>query len=747
MPVEGRKQGVILKFQLVWLVLLLVLWPHVSAADEPSQLPVSYAEVNGLFEPEQADSLSFHRYAAGYRLPLAEYPAGVVLRLKIPGSVVHPEAYNLVLRPKYLADVTLWFKQQGDDYWRSEKRGRLLPNKPSYYSPQTLVYELPAGLDDAAFLYLVIRDSGMPKPVSITLEGRGSFLEEDVRISHYTLVLYAIMLVLAIVNLIVFAYIRELPFLYYSIYVLLALGAVVWQEGWAGEWLYLSDSVSTSRWLHFFSMLPAVFFYQFYRSYLGLDRRTFGGKLILGFQFGFVAILVLSQVDSYWSDVYFRNIWVTLFNGVMALGAITIFVLTLRYWVLGQKVAAYLFIANFLLIVATLVRVYYAFTFSPEIAYWQTHAFEIALAVNAMILFLALASRTLHALQERDQAKVDLVRVDTAYQREQLLADFVRKLQSLVTDDENVDVSREMDGVFFESINSIIDVVEVMVLTMNGGKAHYRCLGRNKVMGRLFMQVFKQQMPRFLQDCRSGLITRRNIRGFPDAREQYQYLLVPVKTREEMGYCLVLLVPQQQYLDRDMVSGLREFVEKAVHARMEAENMEQLRYSARYDELTGVLNRGSMESRIGKQLAHCRKGGNGLALAFVDIDHFKMLNDSMGHDFGDLCLRLLCRTIQQIVPKAGLVGRFGGDEFLVLLPGLDYQQASQLLEKLNPALVVASRKEKHVLSVSVGIADCLPGQRMSMADLFKQADMSLYAAKAAGRACIGPRVAKAKTGE
>ncbi len=265
--------------------------------------------------------------------------------------------------------------------------------------------------------------------------------------------------------------------------------------------------------------------------------------------------------------------------------------------------------------------------------------------MDALILTLALASRTLSALKERDQAKVDLVRADTAYQREQLLADFVRKLQSVITDDENVDVSREMDGLFFESINRIIHVVEVMVLTMNGGKAQYRCLGRNKVMGRLFMQVFNQQMPQFMKDCRSGLITRRNIRGFPDARERYQYLLVPVKTREEMDFCLLLLIPQEQYLDRDMVSGLREFVEKAVHARMDAENMEQLHYSARYDDLTGVLNRASMESRVARLLTQCAEGGKGLALAFVDVDHFKKLNDGMGHDFGDLCLKMLCRIM------------------------------------------------------------------------------------------------------
>ena len=357
-----------LNLRAAWLLFFL-FFMQASIADSHQQLPLSYAPLNSAFEPQQAARLEFHRYISGFRLPFAQNPHGIVLRMEMPALAESPGDYNLVLHPQYLAEATLWLKQQGDPRWISEKRGRLLPGKPSYYSPQTLVYELPKKLDDSSFLYLVVRDRGVPKPVSINLVNRKTFLESDVSISRYTLVLYAVVVVLAVVNLVFFAYIRELPFLYYSIYMLLAVLALIWQDGWIGEMLYLPDTVIVNRWLHFFSMLPAVFFYQFYRSFLGLDRKTLGGKLMLGFQFGFVIILVLSQADSYWSDTYMRNLWVMLFNGLLALGALAIFVLTLRYWIMGVKTAGYLFIANLLLIVATLVRIYYAFTFSLENAY------------------------------------------------------------------------------------------------------------------------------------------------------------------------------------------------------------------------------------------------------------------------------------------------------------------------------------------------------------------------------------------
>ncbi|WP_456417280.1 sensor domain-containing diguanylate cyclase [Thiolapillus sp.] len=730
-----------------WLLLFLLLWVQGSTAGSHQQLPLSYAVANETFHPDRAADLVFSAYEPETRLPFADHPYGMVMRVQLPSSPEQLAEYNLVLRPKYLLEVTGWFKLANDPQWHSEKRGRLLANKPSYYSTQDIVYELGGRLDRSQPIYLVIRDNGLSKPLSVTLIKRQEYLLDDVAYSRNTIALYAVILVLALINLIFYAFIREKPFLLYSVYMVLALHALLWQEGWIGKIFYLPDSLFVDRSLHFFSMLPIVFFYWFYRAYLGLDRKVLGGKILLGFQIGFVAIIFLTLLDSFWSGMHVRHLWVDLFNGFLALGAVSVFVLTLRYWIQGHRLAGYLFVANFLLIGATLIRIAYAFNFVAENAYWQTHAFEIALAIDAILLSLALADRTLSIKKERDQAKVDLVRVDTAYQREQLLATFVRKLQIRVADDGHSDVSKAMDRLLFDSINRILPVAEVMVLTGHDGNARYRCLGGNRILGKLFTQVIEKQLPQLMKDCRGGLISRRSIPDFPDTRERYQCLLIPVKNREEANYCLLLLVPKQQYLDRDVISGLREFIEKAVHALMDAENVEQIRHSARHDNLTGVLNRASMEGHISRSLAQCHKEGKELALAFVDIDYFKKLNDTMGHDFGDDCLKLLCRSMQQVLPKNGLIGRFGGDEFLLLLPGLNYRHARRFLEKLNPLLASATENRAQALSVSIGIAECLSGQKMSMAELLKQADMSLYAAKAAGRACIGPRVANAKTGE
>ncbi len=298
----------------------------------------------------------------------------------------------------------------------------------------------------------------------------------------------------------------------------------------------------------------------------------------------------------------------------------------------------------------------------------------------------------------------------------------------------------------YQSINRIVEARDVVLLSKEGAEVKHRSIVEEGIPSRLITRMNEQILPQLAESCGRGKVVSGSMEDFPDHQEQYKYLLIPVRLREQMDYCVMLLVPQTQSLDNELVYGLRDFVEKAVHARLDAENMSKLHRSAKYDDLTGVFNRASMESHISSLLEHRSEAGPGLSLAFVDIDHFKVLNDSMGHDFGDDCLRMLCRTMQDILPVDAVLGRFGGDEFLVLLPDADYIHATELLARLNPSLQEQMVDSDISLSVSVGIAECLSGQKMPMAELLKNADLSLYSAKGAGRGCIGAKVTAGLTG-
>ena len=719
--------------------LCLYLLPGAVLAEQLA-LKMDFAQIEGEFTPDEADRLEFKPYQPGARLRFGGMGRGAVLRVHLPpeeGSF--SGQHNLVIQPRYFTRVEGWFKYR--EQWKKEVVGRLLPTVAEYYSTRDLVFELDdALLNKKAPIYLYVQDMGNRKSLVVSLVSRHSYLNSDVSFSRYIAVLYGMIFVLALINLVFYFFIRETPFLLYSIYMLSALVSMFWQEGWITKIVTLPDEQWAQLGLSIFAPLSVLLFYQFYRSYLGIGLATRGGKFLLGFQLAFGTVGLIRVVDGFFFAGQSFGYWSQIANSLLIVGALGLFVLTLTYWVRGHRLAGYLFIANSILIAATLMRIYYAFNIAAG-GFWLAHAFEVALALDAILLSLALADRTLSIKRERDKARVELERVDTAYKREQLLAEFVRDSQALVANSSSEDFVRELDQLLFHSIQRILDIKGGVLLIRDGEQVWQRSFGEGMMLSRLVSRITEERRKGLLDACGRGEIDTGDLEHYPDRQGHFRYLMIPIKIREHMDYCMLLVIPHEQSMDKDLVYGLREFVEKAVHACMDAENMEQLQRSARYDDLTGVFNRASMEMHISHMLEQCADGGRGLALAFVDLDHFKGLNDSLGHDFGDECLKRLCRTMKELLPQEAVIGRFGGDEFLVLLPGADYFQATEVLARLNPALQASPGKEGVSLSVSVGIAECLSGKHMDMAELLKNADVSLYAAKAAGRGCIGARAA------
>ena len=719
------------------LILALIVAPGILAA-EPQSLQMDYAIVQEEFHPESVDRLSFEPYPPETRLEFSGDRHGVVFRVHLPEKFPFSGRENLVVQPRYFLEVTGWFKYRDEADWRRVTVGRLLSTVAEYYSTRDLVFELNAPLEEGEPVYLLVRDTGNRKPLKVSLVDRQSYLSSDVSFSRYIAMLYGMIFVLALINLIFFFFIRETPFLLYSIYMLSALLFLFWQEGWIAKIVSIQDPLLAHWGLYIFGPLSVLLFYQFYRSYLGLTRKTRDGRLLIGFQVVYGSMMLLGVLSYMVFGDSVSAIWIRLANSILTVGALVILALTLGYWIRGYRLAGYLFIANIMLIGAALMRIYYAFNFFTD-NYLLAHALELAYALDAIILSVALADRTLSIKRERDKAKSDLERVDTAYKREQLLADFVRQSRLLAEESSGNDFVRELDQLMYGSIERITPIKGAFLLVRKDNEIQQRSLGGGHMTSRLFFDLVERHREALLSTCAEGKIDSGELYELPGKWKRHRYLMVPIRVREQVDYCLVLLIPREQEMDNEQVHGLRDFLEKAVHARMDAENMEKLQRLARYDDLTGVYNRMSMEMHISSLLEQCAVGGGGLALAFVDLDHFKELNDSMGHDVGDECLKLLCRTMRELLPGEAVIGRFGGDEFLVLLPGADYYHATEVLARLNPALRSVKLDGEVSLSVSVGIAECLGGQKMSMAELLKSADISLYAAKSAGRGCIGAK--------
>jgi diguanylate cyclase (GGDEF)-like protein/PAS domain S-box-containing protein len=155
---------------------------------------------------------------------------------------------------------------------------------------------------------------------------------------------------------------------------------------------------------------------------------------------------------------------------------------------------------------------------------------------------------------------------------------------------------------------------------------------------------------------------------------------------------------------------------------------------ARLDSLTGLPNRRALRERMGRLLAQ-RAADEQLAVLFVDLDHFKEVNDSLGHDAGDELLVQAAQRLQACLPPDGVVARMGGDEFTVLLPAADAHAAAAdagrcLLDAMADAFEVSGRRV--YVSASIG-ASLAPRDGVEIEALFKHADQALYEAKGAGR--------------
>lgn len=213
---------------------------------------------------------------------------------------------------------------------------------------------------------------------------------------------------------------------------------------------------------------------------------------------------------------------------------------------------------------------------------------------------------------------------------------------------------------------------------------------------------------------------------------------------EQLDTALTSLRHKEEELTKLTRALQTEVAEKAEALAALSKSEAQFKHMAEHDGLTGVLNRRSFYELASAEFQRAEENGYPCSLALIDIDFFKKINDTYGHVEGDAALRHLTATIEASLRHGGIVGRYGGEEFVVLLSGLDLETAKKVAERLRKAVEkkpLPTAKGPLAMTISIGLAHVTPEKGCAQNTAFFEsvlniADEALYAAKQAGRNCL-----------
>jgi len=230
----------------------------------------------------------------------------------------------------------------------------------------------------------------------------------------------------------------------------------------------------------------------------------------------------------------------------------------------------------------------------------------------------------------------------------------------------------------------------------------------------------------------TGIDICKKIRSSDNYHERYKYIILLTARGAKEDIVLGLDSGADDYLTKPFDDT--ELLMRIRAGKRILDLQEKLQYSATHDALTGIFNRGAIIQDLDRQISRCSREKTPLSIGMLDIDYFKKVNDTYGHLTGDEVLKEVCRRIIHCLRDYDVVGRYGGEEILIVTPGADQAQAVNIFERIRKNIAQTPiNDQSSTLTVTVSIGIGTLSSNMNTKNLIQVADDALYQAKEKGR--------------
>jgi diguanylate cyclase (GGDEF)-like protein len=633
--------------------------------------------------------------------------------------------------------------------WPGATRRFFAPAEPQALFPSSFDFPLPPDWDGSRTVELEVDATGPYSLQPRLVRGAAAMALEQRAIALYG-ALYACLALLVLIAASLLTATRDRAYLALLVFLgctMLLLGAVnghLYAVGWLGWfglwdaygiWALILAAAAAGLWL-------AQLYAQTARHAPRLHR-VLGGMTVAMLLIAAACLLRPPGADAVLKAVATLG-WVA--SAIASLAAIGIAVRR------GIWMSLPLFVVLLLLVLAGMAYEAMLRGWLPG-GFWSRHAYQVVMVATGVTLAIGLIGRITEFRAARDRDRLARDDSERRLERESARADLIQTLQDKLRDLPPGDMEWAAFRALFDQLVPTLRLesgaliaygfhgFDLLLAEPLKSKDHFAALLSNRIgmMKGLARTRAPLQLP--LEDAEppgGSAATPGAWAASPGAGRggsRHLHAVVPLPIRAPGWGVLLLERSADEAFSHDELMLASELGRLTIQHADEAATALNLRRSAELDALTGALNRRTIDLWLARSFTESHRNGQPLAVLFVDIDHFKSINDTYGHACGDACLRRVSEALRRELEPGDLLGRYGGEEFIVVLPGRNGDAARQLGERMRAAVEredIEHEGRPVRLTASIGVATRLDREDAPSATV-ERADKALYAAKRGGR--------------